>query len=70
MPPSHLTLSDLERSKSRSLSFKALYLVKELRPYVVTIKNTNKKPHIWGVLHANGIFTFDHERSKSGSLRF
>ena len=29
MTPSHLTLSDLERSKSRSLRFQALYLAKE-----------------------------------------
>ena len=29
MPPLDLTLSDLERSNSRSLSFEALHLVKE-----------------------------------------
>ncbi len=47
MTPSHLTLSNIERSKSGHSDFEALYLVKSRVRSYVTIKHIGRC--IWGV---------------------
>ncbi len=45
MTQSHLTLSDIERSKSRSLRFRSFVSCNEAEPYV-TIKDLNRKAYM------------------------
>ncbi len=46
MAPLHLTLSDLERSKSRSLRFQSLISRKGAQLGPVLLLNINKKPYM------------------------
>ena len=63
--PSHLTLSDLERLKSRCLiSCKGPELVHML------LLNINRKPYMGSPMTLSDLTLSDLERSKSRSLRF
>ncbi len=55
---SHLTLSDLERSKSRSLRFRSLISRKWAMLGHMLLLNLNRKPYMG---ESNGTFTFDLE---------
>ncbi len=67
MAPSHLTLSDLERSKSRSLKFQGLISRKgvELRPTLLL--TVNRKPYMASRMSSSLLILSDPERSKSKS---
>ncbi len=70
MTPSLLPLSDLERSRSRSLRFQSLISRKgtELDPMLVL--TINRKPYMASPMALSNLTFTDLERSKSRSLRF
>ncbi len=70
MTPSHLTLRDPERSKSRSLRFQSLISSKgaDLDPMLVLTINT--KPYMASPMALSNLTLTDLEMSKSRSLTF
>ena len=71
MAPLHLTLSDLETLKSRSLRFRSLISRKEAQLGPMLLLNINRKPYIMGNPMAPSRLTLSElERSNSRSPRF
>ena len=70
MTPSHSTLSDLERSKSRSLRFRSLIACKGAKLGHKLLLNMNRKAYIESPMTSSHMTLSDLETSKSGSLRF
>ncbi len=70
MTPSHLTLSDLERSKSRSLRFQSLISRKGAELGPVLLLSIYRKPYVASLLTPSLLTSSDLERSKSRSHRF
>ncbi len=64
MAPSHLTLSDLERSNSRSPTF--LSLISHKRAYLgpMLLLHTNRKPYMASLMAPLDLTLSDLERSK------
>ncbi len=65
---SYLTLSDLERSKSRSLRFRSIISRKKVELGHTILLDTTRKPYMGCPITLWRLS--DHERSKSRSLRF
>ncbi len=70
MTLSHLTLSDLERSISRSLRFKTLISRKGPELGHMLLLNINRKPYMGSPVTLSHLTLGDLERSNSRSLRF
>ena len=68
--PLYLTLSDLERSKSRSLTFRRLISSKGAMLGPMLLLNINGKPYMGSPMVSSHLTLSDLERSKSRSLRF
>ncbi len=65
MTLSILTLSDLERSKSRSLAFQSLISRKGAELGYMLLLTINRKPHMGSPLAFSHLTLSDLERSKS-----
>ncbi len=70
MAPLHLTLSDLERSKSMSLRFRSLISRKGVQLGPMLLLNINRKPYMESPMAPSHLTLSDLEMSKSRSLRF
>ena len=70
MPPSVLTLSDLERSKSRSLRFQSLISRKGAELGPMLLLPINRKPYMASLMTPSPLTFRELERSTSKSLRF
>ncbi len=70
MTPSLLTLSDLERSKSRSVRFQSLISRKGAELDPMLLLTINRKPYMASLMTPSLLTLSDLERSKSRSLRF
>ncbi len=70
MTPSHLTLSDLERSKSRPLRFRRTISRKGVELGNMLPLNINRKAFMGSPFGAISVYFSDLERSVSRSLRF
>ncbi len=70
MAPSHLILSDLERSLSRSFKFRSLIPRKGAQLGPMLLLNSNRKSCIGSSMALSNLTLSDLERSKSRSLRF
>ncbi len=70
MPPSHLTLSDLESQSQGILDFKALYLVKEPSWALYLLLNINRKPHIGSPITPSHLTLRDLECQSQGHSNF
>ncbi len=68
MTLSNLTLSDLERSKSRSLRFQSLTSRKGGLFGPMLLLNINRKPYAGNSMKSSDLALSDLERSKSRSL--
>ena len=68
--PLDLTLSDLERSNSRSLSFRSLISRKGAQVGPMLLLNINRKPYMESPMAPSHLTLSDLERSKSRSFRF
>ena len=67
---SHLTLSDTERSKSRSLKFRSLISHNTAYLGPKLLLNNNRKPYMRSPMAPSDLTLSDLERSKSMSPRF
>ncbi len=65
MTPSYLTLSDRERSKSRSLRFQSLISSKEVELGPMLLLTINRKPHMASPMTPSHLTLGDREWSKS-----
>ncbi len=70
MTPSHLTLSDLESSKSRSSRVQSLVSHKGRELSHKLLLTINRKPYIRCLMALSHLTLSDLERSKSRSSRF
>ncbi len=70
MAPSALTLSDLERSNSRSLRFQSLISRKGAKLGPILLLTIKRKPYMVSLITPSLLTLSDLERSKSRSLRF
>ncbi len=70
MTPSLLTLSDLERSKSRSLRFQSPISHKGVKLGPMLVLTINRKPYMASPMALSNLTLTDLQRSKSRSLRF
>ncbi len=70
MALSHLTLSDLERSRSRSLRFRNLLSRKGDQLGPILLLNINKKSYFGSPMALSHLTFSDLERSRSRSLTF
>ena len=70
MALSHLTLSDIERSKSRSLSFRNLISQKGANLGHMLLLNINRKPYMGSPIALSHLTLSDLERSRSRPPRF
>ncbi len=70
MTSPHLTLSDLERSKSRSLRFQSLIFCKGAELGHILLLNSNRKVYMGSPMTLSYLTLSDPDRSKSSSLRF
>ncbi len=70
MTLSHLTLSDLERSNSRSLTFQCLISCKGAELVHLLLLNLNRKAYMESPITASNMTLSVLKRSKSGSLSF
>ncbi len=70
MIPSSLTLSDLERSKSRSLLFQSLISRKGAKLGHMLLYNVNRKQHIEIPMAKSDLTLGDLERPKSRVLGY
>ncbi len=65
MTLSHLTLSDLERSVSRSLRFQSIMSRKGAELGHMLLLNINRKPFMWSQVTLSHLALSDLERVKS-----
>ena len=65
MAPSHLTLSDLERSNSRSPRFRSLISRKGAYLGPMLLLNINRKPYMGNPMAPSHLTLSDPERSNS-----
>ncbi len=70
MTLSHLTLSDLERSNSRSLTFQSLISCNGAGLGYMLLLNINRKAYMGSPMTLSHLTLSDLERSKSRSLKF
>ncbi len=72
MTPSHLTLSDLERSKSRSMRFRSLTHASRKGAELghMLLLNINRKGYMGSPMTLSHLTLSDLEKSNSRSLRF
>ena len=68
MTPSHLTLSDLERSKSRSRRFRSLISSKGAELGHTLLLTINRKAHMGSLMTPSHLTLSYLERSKSRSV--
>ena len=70
MTLSNLTLSDLERSKSRPLRFQSLISREGAELGPILLLNINRKPYVGNPMTLSNLTLSDLERSKLRSMRF
>ena len=70
MTPSYFTVSDPERSKSRSLRFQSLISRNGVKLGHKLLLPINRKPYMGSPMRPSYLTVSDLERSKSKSLRF
>ncbi len=70
MTSSHLTLSDVQRSNSRSLTFCSLIYHKGAELGHMLLLNINRKAYVGSPMTLSHLTLSDLERSKSRSLKF
>ncbi len=66
MALSHLTFSDLERSKSRSLRYQSLIFHKEIKLGPILQSTINRKPYIGSPMVSSILTLSDLDKPKQG----